>query len=221
MDKDRGRSVKSNRFQDSYILQAWLCIVLALLFGASLAGVQAALGPIIAANKINETKERVPELLLGQKAAENAADPAKQLTITPRSVTVEKKGGPKSYSVFEARYANGQLAGWVTRTQGQGYADRIELLIGLDPSAHEISGIFILDQKETPGLGNRIAEPQWSGQFAGKPTDRPLKVVKTGASGAREIDAVSGATISSGSVIAIVNQAVADLKRPLGELARK
>lgn len=204
---------KQSPLQNNYIFQAWLCISLALLFGASLAGVQAALGPVINANKINETKEKVPELVLGTAQAQS--DAGKQLEITPRATEVEHNGKVKVYNVYEARYADGRPAGWVTKVAGQGYADRIELLLGLSPGVDKITGLFILDQKETPGLGNKIVEDQWRNQFIGKGTGQPLSVVKSGAKAPEEIDAVTGATISSSSVVAIINKAVADLKQPL------
>ncbi len=207
---------KQNSFQNNYILQAWLCISLALLFGASLAGVQAALGPVITENKINETKEKVPELVLGAEAA-NQEDSGNQLEITPRTTQVESNGKTKMYSVYEARFADGKPAGWVTKVSGQGYADRIELLLGLSPDVGKVTGLFILDQKETPGLGNKIVEPQWRNQFINKGTSKPLKVVKGGAKMPEEIDAVTGATISSDSVVSIINKTIADLKQPLSE----
>ena len=154
-------SERQNRFQNNYIFQAWLCIMLALIFGISLAAVQAALGPVISANKLNETKEKVPEILLGRGKADEMAVSKATFQITPRSVEIEKNGIKKIYSVFETRHEDGRLVGWVTKVSGQGYADRIELLLGLDPSIETITGLFILDQKETPGLGNKIVEPKW------------------------------------------------------------
>jgi len=45
-------------------------LILALFFGTALAGVQITLGPKIDQNKLNETLERVPELVLGKQGAE-------------------------------------------------------------------------------------------------------------------------------------------------------
>lgn len=216
MEKDTAASAKANRFSDNYLVQAWLCILLALFFGFSLAGVQAALGPVIAANKVNETKDKVPELVLGRDSARSAA-----LNIESRTIEIKKKSGNKVYTVYEASYPDGQRAGWVTKLGGQGYADRIELLLGLDAEARTITGLFILDQKETPGLGNKISEPAWRDQFISKSTLQPLKVIKGGGAKGDEIDAVSGATISSRSVVAIVNNIIHDLKQPLVEAAQQ
>jgi electron transport complex protein RnfG len=101
------------------------------------------------------------------------------------------------------------------KSKGQGYADRIELLVGVDAGAQKITGIYILDQKETPGLGNKIAETKWRDQFHGKETRQSLRATKAGAKSPEEINAVSGATISSNSVCAIVNTAMVDLRDKL------
>ncbi len=104
------------------------------------------------------------------------------------------------------------MAGHVAKATGQGYADKIELLLGLDGAGDTITGIFILDQKETPGLGNKILEKGWRAQFLEKPTTKGLVVVKTNAANDNEIDAISGATISSRSVTGIVNTIIRDVK---------
>lgn len=200
--------------KSSSLVQAWLVLVLAVGFGVSLAGVQLILGPIIESNKINETLERVPELVLGDFLAAKMATENQTLEILPRQVTVKKANRAKFYSVYEARYQN-DLKGWVVKTKGQGYADTIELLLGLSPDLNTITGLFVLDQKETPGLGNKIITDAWRGQFLDAPANRSLVVVKTGASRPGEIDAVTGATISSKRVTAMINTAIGDLREPL------
>jgi electron transport complex protein RnfG len=130
-------------------------------------------------------------------------------------IGIEKGTKKTMYNVYEARYPDGNLAGWVTKAAGQGYADKIELLVGLEPSAQALTGIFVLDQKETPGLGNKIIEDDWRSQFKGKDTGREFVVVKGGAKAPHEIDALTGATISSRSVSDIVNATVNDLRGSL------
>ncbi|MDX2454372.1 FMN-binding protein, partial [Desulfosarcina sp.] len=141
--------------KSSNLVQAWLVLVLAVGFGVSLAGVQLVFGPVIESNKLNETLEKVPELVLGKFLAAKMASEDQTLEVVPRQVTVSKPDRTKFYSVFEARY-QGDLKGWVVKTKGQGYADTIELLLGLSPDFRSITGLFVLDQKETPGLGNKI-----------------------------------------------------------------
>ncbi len=212
-DPSAGRGAFS-RFKQSNIAQAWLVLMLAICFGASLAGVQLFLGPAIEQNKLNEALEKVPELVLGAELAKKMIEQNQDLTITPRSIRVEKGGRPTTYPVYETRY-QGELRGWVIKAKGQGYADKVELLLGLDPGFETITGLFVLEQKETPGLGNKIIEDDWRGQFIGKGTKPALTVVKTGADKGHEVDAITGATISSRTVTNIVNGVVDALRGPL------
>ena len=87
MSPDRPRSLK-----DNYIIQAWLILILALAFGASLAGVHLTLSSTIETNKINETREKVPELVLGEAKARKLTEQNQALTIEPETIGVEKKG---------------------------------------------------------------------------------------------------------------------------------
>ena len=78
------------------------------------------------------------------------------------------------------------------------------------------TGIFVLSQKETPNLGDSITSgPKFTDQFRGKPTAPPLTVVKSAPSEDHDIHAITGATISSESVAAIVNQAISRLASQL------
>ncbi|MDJ0873854.1 MAG: FMN-binding protein [Desulfobacterales bacterium] len=201
----------------NFFSQAWLVLVLAICFGGLLAGMQILLGPIIEANKINETLERVPVLVFGAAHATELSQSG--MEINPLSVGVDKAGKTVRYNVYETK-SDGQLAGWVTKSAGQGYADKIEILIGFDPGMDKITGLFVLDQKETPGLGNKILEDTWRGQFLDKSTAKPLTPVKGKSRAPNEINAITGATISSKAVTDIINTAVADLRQPLADKAK-
>ena len=199
------------RLKNSNFAQAWLILVLALIFGAALAAVQVNLSGIIAANKLNETLERVPELVFGAAAAAGMASPNTSVDIIPGTVTIKKDLKTSYYNLFRVA-REGKLAGWVVKAGGQGYADKIEIIIGLDPSADTITGLFVLQQKETPGLGNKITFPRWRNQFIRKKTSTPLVVTKGKSQAPNAIDAVTGATISSRSVTGIVNRTIGDVK---------
>ena len=197
--------------EPGFLAQAWLVLLLAICFGAALAFVQDRLGGVIAANKLNETLSRVPELVWGADAAKYQADEKRPVNITPGTISVKKAEKTAHYAVYRVDRGN-TLAGWVVKSGGQGYADRIEALVGLSPDAASITGLFILEQKETPGLGNKVTTVPWRGQFAGKSTATALEVTKTRSGAPNAIDAVTGATISSRSVTDIVNRTVEDLR---------
>ena len=198
-------------FKNSNLAQAWLILVLALIFGAALAAVQVNLSQTIRNNKLKETLERIPELVWGADQAGKIPNRDSALDIAPGTVAVAKDGQTAYYQLYRVSLA-GRLSGWVVKAGGQGYADKIELLIGLDPAAETITGLFILEQKETPGLGNKISVARWRNQFIQKSTELPLTVVKGKSPTSNSIDAVTGATISSRSVTGIVNRTIDDLK---------
>jgi electron transport complex protein RnfG len=121
---------------------------------------------------------------------------------------------------YLARDASGNLVGYAIPATGMGYQDRIRLLSGYDPAAGHLTGYVVLENRETPGLGARIAnDPAFLDQFrdlpmqldtTGQVLSRPLAVVPTGSSTQRsEIDALTGATVSSHAVVDILNVSLA------------
>ena len=119
-----------------------------------------------------------------------------------------------------ATTAAGHL-GWVVGASGQGFADRIELLIGLSARGDTITGLYVLEQKETPGLGSKITG-DFQEQFARKDPAKGLEVTKDKpAEGANQIRAIAGATVSTRSVCDIVNAALKDLPGKLAAEAKE
>jgi electron transport complex protein RnfG len=191
--------------RDNHLFQAWLVLMLAIVFGTCLAAVHVNLSDKIAENKLNESLDRIPGLIWQEGQGGTSVE------IIPGRIAVKKKERTRYYPVFQVT-DQGQPAGWVLKAAGQGYAGSIELLLGLNPSGSTISGLFVLEQVETPGLGNKITSPTWLNQFIGQGTGESLAVVKGGDTGPGTIDAITGATISSKSVVSIVNRAVSETK---------
>ncbi|MDZ7620416.1 MAG: FMN-binding protein [Patescibacteria group bacterium] len=193
----------SDASQLGYLRQAWLVILLGLLYGGALAGVQTSLGPRIEQNRRAETFRVIPQIVPGADAAHT-----EELTVTGAD------GQPAR--VFRACDAQGKQVGWVLPTGGLGFADRIDLLVGLDVDRILVTGMYVLDQKETPGLGNFIEDEPFRGQFVGKSAEAPLVVIKVEPTmGRNEIQTLSGATISSESVANIINAAIVNLRDAL------
>lgn len=182
----------------SYLGQAWLVLVLSLVFGAVLAGVHAKLEPLVARNKLQDTLAQIPRLVQG--------------AVTGERVEM------KDRVVFRALDAEGRQVGWVVPGAGQGFADRIELLVGLDPEATRITGVYVLDQKETPGLGNKITDDDFLKRFQDRSAAQPLVLVKGAAKQPQEVEGITGATISSESVVSIINATVAAFRQLLREM---
>lgn len=98
------------------------------------------------------------------------------------------------------------IAGYTVKVLPKGYGGEIELMVGIK-SDGSISGVSIGNMSETPGLGAKAKEEAFYGQYAGKPATE-LSVIKSGSAGETEIQAISGATITSKAVTSGVNAAV-------------
>lgn len=107
----------------------------------------------------------------------------------------------------------------VTTTSGEGYGGDIQISAGI-MSDGTVNGIAILSISETAGLGMKASEPEFYKQFAGKQVDA-FVVTKTGASAEDEIDALSGATITSNAVTSAVNASLAYYNEVLGGFANE
>jgi Na+-translocating ferredoxin:NAD+ oxidoreductase subunit G len=97
---------------------------------------------------------------------------------------------------------------------GSGFQGKISIMVGLTMDFKQITGIKILEQIETPGLGTKIVvdptnkqDPYWfSNQFKQLHTEPAIGVVKNvKPTKPHDIQAITGATISSQAVVKILN----------------
>lgn len=94
-----------------------------------------------------------------------------------------------------------ELLGYAVVSSKYGYQSDIRLLVGFS-SREKIKSVVILEQAETPGLGTKITGNDFINQFNGKTCEQTKLKSKSG-----EIDAISGATISSSAVVEAANKA--------------
>jgi electron transport complex protein RnfG len=83
------------------------------------------------------------------------------------------------------------------------------VIFGYDPTTKTLLGMKVLESKETPGLGDRIEKDTvWVAQFVG--VESPLEPVRTGRGTGKptEVDLITGATISSRTIVRIINEAL-------------
>jgi Na+-translocating ferredoxin:NAD+ oxidoreductase subunit G len=102
-------------------------------------------------------------------------------------------GEGDSLEIYPAK-KNGELVGLAVRTYSKkGFSGQISLMAGFKPDG-TIINITVLEQKETPGLGTKMAESGFKDQFTGKnPVSFSVRVKKDGG----QVDAITAATISS------------------------
>lgn len=119
--------------------------------------------------------------------------------------------------ISQALDASGNIIGYdVTVTTKQSYKDFITLVFGysLDGS---IKGIQIMTISETAGLGMNATKPEFLNQYVNKKVES-FVVTKTGSTADNQIDAISGATITSKAVTNAVNAGISFIKDAASEL---
>jgi len=115
---------------------------------------------------------------------------------------------------YEA-YKGGELTGYCLKLMARGYGGYIHMVAGIDKDG-VITGVRILEHAETPGLGSKMTEvkpgeedPWFLRQFVGK-SAASIEVKKN-------IDAITGATISSRVVTDAVREGADKLMKKLGK----
>ncbi len=96
-----------------------------------------------------------------------------------------------------------KFIGAAFKASQKGYSSIIETMVGMKEDG-VITGIKVLSQNETPGLGAKIIEAPFTGQFLGKNTE-----------GLSDVQVITGATISSSAVIESVKKKAEEIKKML------
>ncbi len=180
--------------------ESWLVLLLAVIFAFLLAGAEKVFGPKIETNKREEINDAV-------------------YAVVPNVAEAERET-IDMHTVFKCMDDSGQVVGWGLVGSGFGFQDKIKLVIGLSADTTTITGLKVVENKETPGLGNKIVEPKWAGQYENLDATRDVQVVKEDLTDEErqennQIQAITGATISSESVTTIANKIINELRPAL------
>ena len=111
-----------------------------------------------------------------------------------KDVKTDNSKGVEVSEIYEAKDASGNTVGYT-------------LMVGIDSAKGQVSGINVVSNSETAGLGAKSTDPEFSDQYKGKPLEE-LSVLKNGTPGDTEIKAISGATITSTAVTNGVDAAI-------------
>jgi Na+-translocating ferredoxin:NAD+ oxidoreductase subunit G len=137
-----------------------------------------------------------------------------------RRVDADDKTVDEGITVYGAYDDGGRLLGIAVNGAGMGYAGLVHILYNYDPDCACIKGFVVLKSTETPGLGDKIVtDPGFLSNFsrqggvsaklnsAGNALENAIVTVKHGSQQYPwEIDAISGATITSKAVGKALNQ---------------
>ena len=172
-----------------------------LLSGLIIVSVFEATLPTITAYKAKVLKEAVFTVLPGVSSMQ-------RLTYRDGQMTAAVGDEEEEDLVFGGYDADGNLIGYAVPSAGPGFQDTIRLLYGYLPDARKVVGMEILQSRETPGLGDKIyKDAAFVANFRQLAIDPEIVTVKKGTKTAlNEVDAITGATISSKAVVQIINR---------------
>ncbi|HHV78551.1 MAG TPA: RnfABCDGE type electron transport complex subunit G [Firmicutes bacterium] len=128
-------------------------------------------------------------------------------TVVPEAETFEKvqSGGKTYYKAIKG----GKQVGAAAVTEARGYGSQpMVIVVGTDNEG-KLTGVKVVSHSETPGLGARVDSKAFQDQFIGKTAQDAVSVGK-------DINAISGATISSRAFTAAVKAALTELQGVLG-----
>lgn len=189
----------------SFMKDAIILFIITMLSGFMLGAVYEITKEPIAIAKENEKKSAYKEVF------PDATDFQKQdddlLINVNESLPSQNFGNVNVSEVANALDSSGSSLGYViTSTSKDGFGGDVKISVGITKDK-KLNGIAFLTLAETPGLGMKAKGEKFSSQFKEKDASY-LNVVKTGATKPDEIDAISGATITSKAVTGAVNAAI-------------
>ncbi len=168
--------------------------VLGLVSGLTLALMYKYTAPRIEANQKNETEKAIFE-------------------VFPEGKDYETKT-MNGNELFEVKDKNGKVLGYAFVAEGNGYQGTIKLMAGLKTDLETLAGIEVLESQETPGLGQEITTPSFRGQFNALKAVPAIEYVKNERpSKPNQIQAITGATVSSSAVVSILNEKIKKINK--------
>jgi electron transport complex protein RnfG len=172
--------------------------------GVALVGIFVVTEPMIERNRAEALEAAIYEVLPGARS--RAAFVLRAGEFTPFESTAGRL--PDERAVYAGYDEAGTPVGFAIPAEGPGFQDTIKLIYGYDPAQQRVVGMMVLESRETPGLGDKIIKDEsFVSAFRNLAVTPPIVAVKRGRSQENEVDAISGATISSLAVVRIINEA--------------
>lgn len=159
-------------------------------------------GGLLAALR-NETMEKIENQQLEFVKGPAIRDILKGSANDPIADRFKMKAGETEKSFFVGKF-DGKAETVAFESTGKGFGGDIGLMIGVNVVDDKIVGIGVTTHSETPGIGSRAkTDPRFATQFKGLPLTGDFKVKNDGG----QVDAISGATVTSKGVAGAVTEA--------------
>lgn len=183
MSNASGKELKEQSSSSSLqtIRPVLVLVVICMVAGALLGFVHQSTAPVAAANAEAKAQETYAELVPEAKSFEDVECDVEGCTAALRALD-----------------GSGSIVGYVVVAQSKGYGGQVPIAVAFLPDG-TVGNITAMSNSETPGLGTRIAEESYIGQYVGLSAE-PLD--------ASDVNLISGATISSKAALSAFNIAV-------------
>jgi len=179
-------------------------LVLGAVLTTALVTVDAITKPYIIANRLKKLQKSVLDVASVEYTEENREEvfaESIQAKLFPDRLQPKDAAEDKKFKYYVT--SNNQI---IFEFKGNGLQGEIHGAIALMDDLDTIKGITIIKQEETPGLGGRIGETEFLGQFKNKKLFPELRIVRQGkASGINEVDGITGATLSCNALQEMLN----------------
>jgi H+/Na+-translocating ferredoxin:NAD+ oxidoreductase subunit G len=145
--------------------------------------------------------------------ANRKAETEKAIFIVQSDATKYEKIKNVDFELYEVFDDSSNSLGFALPYEGNGFQGKIRLIVGVNKSLSNLLGLIVLEQVETPGLGTKVTETPFTNQFKDLLINPEITSVKgVEASNPNEVQAITGATISSKAVVRIINDGIKRLK---------
>lgn len=157
--------------------------------------------------------ESTKDIIAEKKEAVNQAA---YKEVLPEATELSRMELPEGVSENIIEVYEDANAGYAIKVMGSGYGGDMEMAMGLTREG-EIVAIKIISSSETAGLGQKASDESFKGQYTGKDASMVLEVTKQDAAADNQIEAISGATITSNAVTEAINEGLAFYNEHLKE----
>ena len=197
----------ADKKKSTIIKDALALFAITLVAGLALGFVYELTKPVIEAN---ELAAKTAAYATVYTAADSFTESDDLTTAVADAANILANSGTEGTTIEEAYQAvdaSGNVIGYVMSVvSSKGFGGEIKASLGVTLEG-EVTGIEFLTLNETAGLGSKAADSSYKDQYLGKVVDS-FTVTKDGASSDDQINAISGATITSNAVTNIVNAGV-------------
>ncbi len=177
--------------------------LITLVSGLALGGLNELTATIIEENVLRFKK--IPAAVTILEGAAGELDPGERTEVEALFLKTRRKidlGDHGDVLLFVIE-RDGEPWGVTLEGFGKGFGGDLGVMVGFELDSDRIAGIGITTMSETPGVGTHVKDEVFRAQFAGMVPDGEVQITKDGG----EVDAVTGATVSSRAVATAVGEA--------------